>query len=39
MIGDFDLIRVLQIAGPTYALMLIAVILLVHFGTRDRKNR
>lgn len=38
MLGnDFDLIRLLQTAGLTYVLMLIALLLILKLGTRKRK--
>jgi hypothetical protein len=35
--NDFDIIRFLQFAGPTYGLMLIALLLILNLGTRKRK--
>ena len=35
--SNFDVIEFLKFAGPTYALMLIALFLILNFGTRKKK--
>lgn len=37
MINDFSIIEFFKIAGPTFALMLIALALIVRIGTRSHK--